>query len=317
MSDEIIQLKDLKPEEIPDCLKAEFYFDFKAHPFAHEALFSRSDNVVDVLGETHKYIVGWLEEFLAANSEGKETCEDAVPGCPQAVGRFKVILEEGAVFAPSAIIGVTKPDKRAHTVYVSKDVCVFGSVIYVSDGDIVIGEGTTVEPGAAIKGPAIIGKKNDIRQGAYFRGDIITGDGCTFRGEIKNGVMMDKANFPHPSYVGDSLCGYMTHFGNQATSANLGIFEGMRDTNKRQNIRLQVDGKSYDTGRVKIGIIMGDFSQVGCNSVTDPGSFIGPYTLSYALTRFTKGLYGPHEILKNKPLEHGVVERAKFRIEDM
>ena len=47
-------------------------------------------------------------------------------------------------------------------------------------------------------------------------GDIVTGDGCTFRGEIKNAVMMDKANFPHPSYVGDSLCGYFTHFGNQA-----------------------------------------------------------------------------------------------------
>jgi hypothetical protein len=315
MPDEIIKLKDLKPEEVPACLKAEFYFDFKAHPFAHEALFTRSTNVVGVLGEINKYAVGWLKEFLAANSAGKETYEDKAPGCSQVLGRFKVVLEEGAVFAPSAIIGVTKPDATSHTVYVSRDACVFGSVIYLADGDIVIGQGTTVEPGAAIKGPAIIGKKNDIRQGAYFRGDIITGDGCTFRGELKNCVMMDKANFPHPSYVGDSLCGYMTHFGNQATSANLGIFEGIRDPEKRQNIRLQIDGKTYDTGRVKIGVIMGDYSQVGCNSVADPGTFMGPFTITYALTRLTKGLYGPHEILKNKPLEHGVIERARFRLD--
>ena len=68
-----------------------------------------------------------------------------------------------------------------------------------------------------------------------------------------------------------------------------------------------------DIGQAKLGIIMGDYSQVGCSSVVDPGTFLKPYTISYALTRFTKGVYGPSEILKNKPIEHGVVERVPFR----
>ena len=59
-----------------------------------------------------------------------------------------------------------------------------------------------------------------------------------------------------------------------------------------------------------MGICMGDFSQVGCNSVSDPGAFLKPYTIVYALTRIKKGFYGPNEVLKNKPMEHGIIERA-------
>jgi hypothetical protein len=57
---------------------------------------------------------------------------------------------------------------------------------------------------------------------------------------------------------------------------------------------------------------MGDYSQVGCNSVSDPGTFLKPYTISYALSRISKGFYGPNEILKNKPLEHGIIERSPY-----
>jgi len=130
---------------------------------------------------------------------------------------------------------------------------------------------------------------------------------------LKNTVLMDKANFPHPSYLGDSLCGYMTHFGNQATAANLGIFEGIRPRNERKNIILHLNGKLYDLGRSKVGIILGDFSQVGCNSVSDPATFLRPYTIVYSLTRLAKGFYGPNEVVKNKPHEKGVIERAPFR----
>ena len=157
------------------------------------------------------------------------------------------------------------------------------------------------------------GKDTEIRQGAYLRGDIIIGNGCTIRGEIKNCVLMDKANFPHPSYLGDSLCGHMTHFGNQATTANLGIFAGLVPNDKRKPLVIRCNGKAYDFGKPKMGICMGDFSQVGCNSVTDPGTFLKPYTISYALARIPKGFYGPNEILKNKPLEHGIIERSPYK----
>ena len=105
----------------------------------------------------------------------------------------------------------------------------------------------------------------------------------------------------------------MTHFGNQATTANLGIFAGLVQSHLRKPLIIHCNGKAYDLGKPKMGICMGDFSQVGCNSVTDPGTFLKPYTISYALARIPKGFYGPNEILKNKPLEHGVIERSPYR----
>ena len=316
MADEVIALESLKKEEVPEELRVENYFDFEAHPFAHEALFKgeKINSVFAVIPAISDYAKAWLKETIARLKEERKGClevrVDQAPEGTRSVGRLETIVEKGAIFKPAHIRGAVKPDKPRHSVYVAKDVEAFGCDIYLDNGDIYIGEGTTIDSGVCIKGPTIIGKKNEIRQGAYFRGDVITGDGCTFRGELKNAVMMDRANFPHPSYIGDSICGYMTHFGNGATAANLGIFQGLREPERRNNLVIQVEGKSYNLGRPKMGIIMGDYSQVGCNSVSDPGTFLLPNTIVYSLTRISKGCYGPNEILKNKPMEHGVIERA-------
>jgi len=314
---DVKMLKELSKDEVPAVLRAETYFDFDAHPFAHQALFDRDDvnSVVGAIVAIGNYAKAWLSENIAkAKSEKADdltVLENETPNNALSCGKFEVILEKGAIFEPATVVG----GDEAHTIYVAAGAKVFGSDIYVNGGDLYIGEGTTIEPGVGIKGASIIGKDNEIRQGAYFRGDIVIGDGGTFRGELKNVVMMDKANFPHPGYVGDSLCGFMTHFGNQATAANLGIFEGLRESDQRKNLVLKLeDGTAYDLGRPKLGIIMGDYSQVGCNSVSDPGTFLAPYVIAYALTRLNKGFYGPKEILKNKPMEHGVIERTAFDI---
>jgi len=123
-------------------------------------------------------------------------------------------------------------------------------------------------------------------------------------------VFMDKANFPHHCYVGDSLCGYMSHCGNQVTAANEIIYAGLLPQNRKAPITVSINGKCYDTGLFKMGICMGDFCQVGCNSVSDPATFLKPYTVVYALSRINKGFYGPRELLKNKPMEKGIIERA-------
>ena len=211
---DVVRLDDLKKEDVPEELRVDAYFDFGAHPFAHSALFDRVTNVVAAVVGIHDYAVGWLENEISRRLEAGNTKASEKPpkGC-LAVGGFRLAVEEGAVFRPSHIIGAASGETP--TVYVCKGANVFGSSIYVADGDVFIGEDTVVEAGAGIKGPCIIGKECEIRQGAYFRGDVITGDGGTFRGELKNAVMMDKANFPHPSYVGDSICGYFTHFGNR------------------------------------------------------------------------------------------------------
>ena len=309
MSD-AINLVTLPAGEVPDQFKLETYFDLTAYPFEHSAVFSAggASNLVAVVRGNGKYIAGWLDENMPklAARDDVEVLEDAPPKGEPCCGHFKAVIQKGACFHPSHVFGVAD-GKTPNTIYLGAGARVAGDV-YLDKGSIFIGEGTTVERGAAIKGSAIIGKKNEIRMGAYFRGDTLIGNGGTFRGELKNVIMVDKSNFPHPSYVGDSICGYMSHFGNQATTANLGIFEGVRDPDKRKNLRLRVDDKQYDLGSPKLGIIMGDFSQAGCNCVFDPGTFLAPYTIIYQLTRINKGFYGPNVLIKNKPMEHGVVE---------
>lgn len=312
MADEVIKLKDVKKEDVPCDLKAETYFDFNAHPFEHQRLFEQTDSVYGAILGIDAYATQWLADTIAEKRASAQAFKNKTPKASHMIGNFEVLLEDGAVFEPARVVGSLKKDV-CHTIYIAKGAKIIGSDIYLEKGSICIGEGTTVESGVGIKGPVIIGKETEVRQGAYLRGDCIIGNGCVIRGEIKNSVLMDKANFPHPSYLGDSLCGFMTHFGNQATTANLGIFAGLVETDKRKPLVLRCDGKSYDLGKPKMGICLGDFSQVGCNSVSDPGTFLKPYTITYSLTRISKGIFGPNEILKNKPLEHGIIERSPYR----
>jgi len=311
MANEVIKLKELTKEEVPADLRAETYFDFKTHPFEHEALFEQTNSVYGAILGIGDYGNKWLERTIEKKRPLSKVYKNTTPGACHIIGNFEVLLGDGAVFEPARVIGSGKSGV-CHTIYLAKGAKVIGSDIYIDKGSIYLGEGTTVEPCAGLKGPLIVGKETEIRQGAYMRGDVILGDGCIIRGEIKNSVLMNKANFPHPSYLGDSLCGYMTHFGNQATSANFGIFAGLVDSDKRSPIAVKVGGKSYDLGKPKMGICMGDYSQCGCNSVSDPATFLKPYTITYSLTRITKGFYGPYEILKNKPLEHGIIERSSY-----
>lgn len=309
---QVIKLKDVSKADVPADLRSETYFDFKKHPFEHQALFNQSNSVYGVILGANAYATKWLADTVAAKRGSATAVTNRISSRAVALGQFEALVEEGAVFEPARIVGSQKQGV-CHTVYVAKGARVIGTDLYLDSGSIYIGENTVVESCVGIKGPTIIGKGTEIRQGAYLRGDCIIGNGATLRGEIKNCVLMDKANFPHPSYLGDSVCGYMTHFGNQATSANLGIFAGLVDSDKRKSLVVECGGRSYDLGKPKMGICMGDFSQVGCNSVSDPATFLKPYTIVYALTRISKGVYGPNEVLKNKPLEKGIVERVPLQ----
>ncbi|MFH1614154.1 MAG: hypothetical protein ABIG61_03585 [Planctomycetota bacterium] len=308
---EVIKLRDLDKKDVPTDLRAETYFDFEAHPFEHKPLFDQTNSVYSAILAINKYATKWLADTIASRRSAAKVYKNQTPKPAHTIGSFEVLLENGAVFEPARVIGSSKPDTCC-TIYLAAGAKLIGADVYLDKANIFLGPKTTVEPCVGLKGPIIVGSDTEIRQGAYLRGDVILGNGCIIRGEIKNSVLMDKANFPHPSYLGDSLCGYMTHFGNQATSANVGIFAGLVDSDKRKPIIVNCDGKSYDLGKPKMGICMGDFSQCGCNSVSDPATFLKPYTITYSLTRITKGFYGPNEILKNKPLEHGIIERSLY-----
>ncbi|ETI37793.1 hypothetical protein L914_15737 [Phytophthora nicotianae] len=189
------------------------------------------------------------------------------------------------------------------------DAHVLGGTFDLSEGSIHIGKHVRIEPNVFIKGPAIIGARSTLRSGTYIRGDVIVGRNVVLRGEVKNSVILDDAELCHPGYCGDSICGFKSHFGNQVTTANLSLFPG-------SNLTIDVDGITYDTGRKKMGVVLGDGSQLGCSSVTDPCTLIQRNTVVYPLTRLRKSIYGSSLLIKNKPMEKGVLEIVPIRAHD-
>ncbi len=137
---------------------------------------------------------------------------------------------------------------------------------------ISIGEGTVVEPGAFIKGPCVIGKNCEVRHGAYIRGDVITGDRCVIghSTEIKNSIFLNDVSAGHFNYVGDSVLGSKVNLGAGVKLANLRLDQG------------EVVVAGIRTQLFKLGAIIGDGAQIGCNTVTNPGTVIGKESLCRA-----------------------------------
>lgn len=134
---------------------------------------------------------------------------------------------------------------------------------------ISIGKGTVIEPGAYIKGPCIIGNNCTIRHGAYIRGNVITGNKCIIGHdtEIKNSILLNGAQAAHFAYLGDSILGNRVNLGAGTKCANLKL--------NHENIFIIIEGVKFDTGRHKLGAIIGDDTQIGCNAVSNPGTLIG------------------------------------------
>lgn len=188
---------------------------------------------------------------------------------------------------------------------IDSDSTIFGEVragAYIDDrNSVVIGKGTVVEPGAYIQGPAIIGKDCQIRHGAYIRGDVIIGNGCVVghASELKNSIMLDGAGAPHFAYVGDSILGGDVNLGAGTKLSNVPVVsEKDVMTGKRPTIKININGTEYDTGLQKFGAVLADCVQTGCNTVTNPGTLIGPRTLIYPNVLLRKGYYPADHIVK-------------------
>lgn len=136
-------------------------------------------------------------------------------------------------------------------------------------GPVQVGEGTTVRNGAYIVGPVIIGKNCDIGPNCFIRPSTSIGNGCKVGNavEIKNSILMDNSNVPHHNYVGDSIIGEGCNLGSGTKIANLRL-DG-------KNIKAILRGKLQDTGRRKLGAIIGDNVKTGINATIDSGTIIG------------------------------------------
>ncbi len=141
---------------------------------------------------------------------------------------------------------------------------------------IFIGENTTIEPNTYIKGPCFIGKNCQIRHGAYIRGNVIIGDGCIIGHctEIKNSILLNNVRASHFAYIGDSIIGNNVNLGAGVKCANFRL--------DKEDVTIYFQNKKINTGLKKLGAIIGDNSQIGCNTVLNPATFLGKNVVCYA-----------------------------------
>ncbi|MGF1678180.1 MAG: UDP-N-acetylglucosamine diphosphorylase [Candidatus Methylacidiphilales bacterium] len=137
-------------------------------------------------------------------------------------------------------------------------------------GEVYIGEGSRIDPGVYIEGPVWIGRNTHIRHGAYLRGHVVVGDGCVLGNscEFKNCILLNEVQVPHFSYVGDSILGNKAHLGAGVICSNL--------RTDQEEIRVEWGGQRWSTGLKKLGAIAGDGVEVGCQTVLNPGTLLGP-----------------------------------------
>lgn len=159
--------------------------------------------------------------------------------------------------------------------------------------DIWIAKDATVAKTASITGPCIIGHNTQIRQCAFIRGSAIIGDTCVVGNstEIKNVIIFDVVQVPHYNYVGDSILGFHAHMGAGSITSNVKA--------DKKNVVIKNGDELIETGRKKVGAMLGDFVDVGCGSVLNPGVVIGRNTNIYPLS-CVRGTVPPNSIYKDK-----------------
>lgn len=162
-----------------------------------------------------------------------------------------------------------------------------------------VGSNVEIDKLSTIIAPCIIDENTIIRPGAYIRGNAIIGKNCVIGNstEIKNSIIFDNCQLPHYNYVGDSILGYHVHLGAGVILSNL--------KNDGTNIDIKYKGKKVSTGMRKMGSVIGDSTEVGCNSVLYPGTIIGKNTNIYPLTR-VRGIINSNSIVKD---ENTVVDK--------
>ena len=151
---------------------------------------------------------------------------------------------------------------------------------------VFVADGVKIAETATVLGPTVIGKDTEVRPGAYIRGSAIIGEGCVIGNstEIKNAIIFDGVQIPHYNYVGDSILGYKSHMGAGAIASNFRL--------DHANIIIKDGDCRIETGLRKLGVLLGDFAEVGCGSVLSPGTVIGRKTIVYPLSHVTGVITG-------------------------
>lgn len=148
-----------------------------------------------------------------------------------------------------------------------------------------------IAPTAYLGAPCIIGENTEVRHCAFIRGSALVGKGCVVGNsvEIKNAVLFDGAQVPHFNYAGDSILGYKSHLGAGAVTSNV--------KSDKTPVAMKDGEETIPTGLKKTGAFVGDFAEIGCNSVLNPGTIVGRHATVYPLSR-VRGTVGENCIFK-------------------
>ncbi len=159
--------------------------------------------------------------------------------------------------------------------------------------DVWIAKDATVFSTAYINGPCIIGHGTEVRQCAFIRGSALVGDNCVVGNstELKNVILFDNVQVPHYNYVGDSILGYKAHMGAGSITSNV--------KSDKLNVVIHNEGEEIPTNRKKVGALLGDYVEVGCNSVLNPGTVIGRNSNVYPVS-CVRGVIPEGCVYKNK-----------------
>lgn len=154
-----------------------------------------------------------------------------------------------------------------------------------------IAKSAKVYPTATIEGPCIIGPETEVRPGAFIRGNALVGEHCVVGNstELKNVILFNRVQVPHYNYVGDSILGYRAHMGAGSITSNV--------KSDKKLVVVHGGDREIETGLKKFGAMLGDRVEVGCGSILNPGSVIGPDTNIYPLSS-VRGVVPPHSIYK-------------------
>ncbi len=148
-----------------------------------------------------------------------------------------------------------------------------------------------VFPSAYIGAPCIVGANTEVRHCAFIRGSALIGENCVIGNsvELKNVIIFDNVQTPHYNYVGDSILGYKSHMGAGSITSNV--------KSDKTNVVIKSADEAIETGIKKIGAMLGDYVEIGCNSVLNPGTIVGRNSNIYP-TSCVRGVVPENSIWK-------------------
>ena len=158
--------------------------------------------------------------------------------------------------------------------------------------DVWIAKSARISSAALIAGPCLIDEDTEVRHGAFIRGNVLVGKGAVVGNstELKNVILFDGVQVPHYNYVGDSILGYRAHMGAGAITSNV--------KGDKSCIVIRNGTECIETHRKKVGAFLGDFAEIGCGCVLNPGTVIGVGTQVYPLIS-VRGVLPPDCICKD------------------